>query len=215
MLKKQRQIFYIRLQRMEPLVVFRSVRVFGHSDKLPSGLTLLTPQPVKIHNDDDQDPCDDTLPESIDIQQVSSVVNGRQDKGSKQRPVNRSDRAKEAGATDDRRGYRLQLPPLSLRRVTDADTHGKQYSDECSTYTGKRIGDIDHANRIHARKTSRFRVGSNCKEITAKPALVQEDVTGNGDHYHHPEKIGYPEKIAAREAGKRVICDRYSGAIRD
>jgi hypothetical protein len=95
MLKEQRQIPYIRLQRLEPLVVTSSIRVFGHSEKKIwiRGLTLLTPQPIKIDNDDDQHTRDDALPESIDVQKVSSVVNGRQDKGSKQRAVHWPDRA--------------------------------------------------------------------------------------------------------------------------
>src|SRR6266481_5909629 len=33
MLKEQRQILYICLQCLEPLIVFSSVRVFGHNEK--------------------------------------------------------------------------------------------------------------------------------------------------------------------------------------
>src|SRR6266446_8864149 len=118
MLKEQGQISYVRFERLEPGVVVSLVWFLGHSERnLDSRLALLAAQAVKVHNNDNQHACDDSLPERVDVQQVSSVINGRQDEGAKQRSVNRSDRAKEAGAADHGRSYRLQLPAFSLRCI--------------------------------------------------------------------------------------------------
>ena len=69
MLKEQGQILYIRPQRLESLIVFSSVRVFGHNENnWIQGLTLLTSQPVKIDDHNDQAAGDDSLPEWIHIQ---------------------------------------------------------------------------------------------------------------------------------------------------
>jgi hypothetical protein len=58
---------------------------------LDSGLTLLTPQAVKIDDHDYKAAGDDSLSEWIHIQQVCTVINRRQDKGPEQRAMNGAD----------------------------------------------------------------------------------------------------------------------------
>ena len=71
------------------------------------GSALLSAQPVKIDDNDDEDTGDNALPKRVHVQQVGAVIDCGQDKGTEQRAVHRADGAKKACATYDRRSYRL------------------------------------------------------------------------------------------------------------
>jgi hypothetical protein len=59
---------------------------------------LFASQPVKINDHNDEATRNDSLPECVHIQQVCSVLDRGQDKGTEQRAMNGADRAEKACA---------------------------------------------------------------------------------------------------------------------
>ncbi len=86
--------------------------------------------------------------------------------------MHRADGAEEAGATDHGRGDRLQFPAFRLSRVADADTRCQQDTNKGGAKCRQNISNVDHPNRIDARKSGRLRIGANREKVATKPTVM-------------------------------------------